>query len=109
MHDGVVDGGGSNRYTNSSVVPRGGGTSSADEDDIKKFLKKERKNSLPSGAKYWGFDCKFGESEETSVEVNLSSLTKSIDAFVEKGIMTFYVEITPKAINPNENPPAQED
>tara|TARA_B110000879_G_scaffold165740_1_gene214178 strand:+ start:8776 stop:9078 length:303 start_codon:yes stop_codon:yes gene_type:complete len=77
--------------------------------DIKKFLKKERKNSLPSGAKYWGFDCKFGESEETSVEVNLSSLTKSIDAFVEKGIMTFYVEITPKAINPNENPPAQED
>jgi hypothetical protein len=77
--------------------------------DIKKFLKKERKNSLPSGAKYWGFDCKFGESEETSVGVNLSSLTKSIDAFVEKGIMTFYVEITPKAINPNENPPAQED
>ena len=55
--------------------------------DIKKFLKKERKNSLPSGAKYWGFDCKFGESEETSVEVNLSSLTKSIDAFVEKGII----------------------
>ena len=77
--------------------------------DIKKYLKKERKNSLPSGAKYWGFDCKFGESEETAVEVNLSLLTKSIDAFVEKGIMTFYVEITSKAINPDENPTAQED
>ena len=77
--------------------------------DIKKYLKKERKNTLPSGAKYWAFDCKFGESEETAAEVNLSSLTKSIDAFVEKGIMTFYVEITAKAINPSENPPAQED
>jgi hypothetical protein len=77
--------------------------------DIKNFLKKERKNTLPSGAKYWGFDCKFGESEEAATEVQLPSLTKSIDAFVEKGIMTFYVEITPKAINPNENPPTQED
>ena len=48
--------------------------------DIKKYLKKERKNTLPAGAKYWGFDCKLGASEETAVEVQLPSLTKSIDA-----------------------------
>tara|TARA_R110001592_G_scaffold24536_2_gene94431 strand:- start:6560 stop:6862 length:303 start_codon:yes stop_codon:yes gene_type:complete len=77
--------------------------------DIKKFLKKERKKILPSGTIYWGFDCKFGESEETAVEVHLSSLTKKIDEFVEKNIMTFYVEITPKAIEAAEKSPFQEN
>ena len=66
--------------------------------DIKKHLKKERKKPLPSGATYWGFDCKFGQSEETAVEVPLSSLTKNIDDLVANNIMTIYVEITAKAI-----------
>ena len=77
--------------------------------DIKKFLKKERKKSIPSGATYWDFDCKFGQSEETAVEVHLSSLTKNIDELVENNIMTIYVEITAKAIEAGKNPPAQED
>ena len=77
--------------------------------DIKKFLKKERKKPLPSGAIYWDFDCKFGQSEETAVEVHLSSLTKNIDELVENNIMTIYVEITAKAIEAGKNPPAQED
>ena len=77
--------------------------------DIRKLIKKERKKPLPPGAIYWGFDCKFGQSEETAVEVHLSSLTKNIDELVEKKIMTIYVEITAKAIEAAENPPAQED
>ncbi len=74
--------------------------------DIKKFLKKERKKTLPSGADYWDFDCKLGQSEETAVEVHLSSLTKNIDELVENNIMTIYVEITAKAIEAVKKPPA---
>lgn len=77
--------------------------------DIRKFLKKERKKPLPSGAVYWGFDCKFGQSEEAAAEVHLSSLTKCIDELVENNILTLYVEITPKAIMAGENPPAREN
>jgi len=77
--------------------------------DIKKFLKKERKKPLPSGAIYWDFDCKFGQSEETAVEVHLSSLRKNIDELVENNIMTIFVEITAKAIEAGKNPPTQED
>ncbi|MDG1818389.1 MAG: DUF6172 family protein [Porticoccaceae bacterium] len=66
--------------------------------EIKKYLKKERKQTLPSGAKYWGFDCKLGASEETAVEVQLPTLSKSIDALVEQNNMTLYVEITAKAL-----------
>ena len=85
--------------------------------DIKKYLKKERKNTLPAGAKYWGFDCKLGASEETAVEVQLPSLTKSIDGLVEKNSMTIYVEITAKALEgggtpavetPQESPETEE-
>ncbi|MGO1502503.1 MAG: DUF6172 family protein [Marinobacter sp.] len=76
--------------------------------DIRKFLKKERNKPLPSGATYWGFDCKFGQSEETAAEVHLSSLMKYIDELVANNIMTLYVEITPKAIVAGEKPPARE-
>ncbi len=76
--------------------------------DIKKFLKKERKKTLPSGASYWGFDCKFGEAEETSVEVHLSELTKSIDKLVENNSLTIYIEINPKAVETVKSPPSQE-
>lgn len=76
--------------------------------EIKTFLKKERKKPLPSGTKYWGFDCKFGQSEEAAVEVQLSSLMENIDDLVENRIMTIYVEITPKAMKAGETPPGQE-
>jgi hypothetical protein len=76
--------------------------------DIKKILKKERKKPLPSGARYWGFDCKCGQSEATAIEVPLSELTKNIDALVADNIMTIYIEITAKAIEVSAKPPVQE-
>lgn len=66
--------------------------------EIKKYLKKERQKSLPSGTKYWGFDCKLGQTEETAVVVHLSELNANIDKLVESDVQTIYVEITPKAI-----------
>lgn len=76
--------------------------------DIRKFLKKERKKPLPSGTKYWGFDCMFGQSEETAVEIQLPELMKHIDELVANNIMTIYVEITAKAIAPGDNSIQQE-
>ena len=76
--------------------------------DIRKYIKKGRKAPLPSGAIYWGFDCKLGQSEEAAVEVHLSSLTKSIDGLVENNIMTIYVEIKAKAIGSAEKLSVQE-
>jgi len=66
--------------------------------EIKKYLKKERKTPIPTGVKYWGFDCKFGQSEETAIDVPISSLMQNIDQLVENNIMTIYVEINVKPI-----------
>lgn len=72
--------------------------------DVKKFLTKERKKTLPDGAKYWSFDCKLGKSEEAAVKVPLSALTQSIDELVEKNIMTIYIELTAKAVSRDDRP-----
>lgn len=77
--------------------------------EIKKFLKKERNKPLPFGAKYWDFNCKFGQSKETAVDIHQSSLMKNIDDLVENNMMTFYVELTPKAMEAVKKPPAKED
>lgn len=76
--------------------------------EIRKFLKKERKKPLPAGTKYWGFECKFGQSEETAVEVPVTSLVDNIDDLVANNIMTIHVEITAKAMKAGETPPGQE-
>jgi hypothetical protein len=66
--------------------------------EIKKTLKKEREKPLPAGTKYWDFDCKLGQSEETATAVPLLELTKSIDEMVENKATTIYVEMTAKAV-----------
>jgi hypothetical protein len=66
--------------------------------EVKKYLKRERNKPLPTGATYWGFDCKVADTEEAAIEVHLSELNKNIDELVEKGVKTIYVEITAKAV-----------
>lgn len=67
--------------------------------DVRKYLKRERRKPLPSGATYWGFDCKLGVSEDTAAEANVSSLSKAIDALVADETNTIYIEIFAKPVH----------
>ena len=73
--------------------------------DIRKYLKRERRKTLPADATFWDFDCKIGESEESAVDVHLSALIKHVDKLVAKNMTTIYVEIMAKAVtaSPSEN------
>ncbi len=66
--------------------------------EIRNYLKRERKKPLPSGAKYWGFDCKFGQSEQAAASIELNTLMKNIDDLVDNNILTLFVEIKAKPI-----------
>lgn len=61
--------------------------------DIKKYVKRERNKTLPEDTDYWDFSCKYGEQEAVAESVHLSALNKLIDASVDKGLTSFYVEI----------------
>ncbi|CCK77848.1 MAG: hypothetical protein KBT75_07630 [Oleispira antarctica] len=65
--------------------------------DIKKYLGRERRKALPEGTDYWTFDCQFGATQETAVEVFTSEINKKIDEAVEQELTGFYVEILARA------------
>ncbi|WP_116473428.1 DUF6172 family protein [Zobellella maritima] len=67
--------------------------------DIKKYLNRERRKTLPAGMDYWTFDCRFGASEDTAVEIYTSEINKHIDAAVAQELPGFYVEILARACN----------
>lgn len=65
--------------------------------EIKKYLKRERNKTLPSGMNYWTFDCRFGVSAEQATPTYPSELNKLIDAVVAQELPEFYVEILARA------------
>lgn len=64
--------------------------------EIKKYLKRERNKSLPAGADYWDFDCKFGLTEAEAEVMHVSEFNKRIDQTQQANATSFYVEILAK-------------
>ncbi|KLV09288.1 hypothetical protein ABT56_03615 [Photobacterium aquae] len=64
--------------------------------EVKKYIKRERNKTLPAGADFWSFDCRFGDTEQEANVIHLKEINKSIDAVVAKGLTSFYLEILAK-------------
>lgn len=64
--------------------------------EIKKYLKRERNKTLPKGADFWDFDCKYGSTAETADVIHVSALNKSIDDAANRELDSFYIEILAK-------------
>ncbi|KZN30719.1 hypothetical protein N474_13260 [Pseudoalteromonas luteoviolacea CPMOR-2] len=64
--------------------------------EIKKYLKRERNKTLPQGADFWDFDCKFGNTEAEAQPVHVSQFNKLIDQTQLENLTSFYVEILAK-------------
>jgi hypothetical protein len=64
--------------------------------EVNKYLKRERKKTLPDGADYWDFDCKVGLDAESAPVVHVSALSKAIGDTLEAGGDTCYLEILSK-------------
>jgi len=61
--------------------------------DVRKYVKRERRKTLPKGVDYWAFDCKFGVTADVAEVVRLGELTKKMDEVAVAGGDSFYVEI----------------
>ena len=46
--------------------------------EISKYLKRERRKTLPDGYDYWDFNCRFGKDAEHSEAIHVSAINKSI-------------------------------
>lgn len=61
--------------------------------EVRKYVKREKGKVLPAGATHWGFDCRFGASEEVAEPLHLGEITKQMDVVAQGGGDSFYVEI----------------
>ncbi len=61
--------------------------------DIKKYLKRERRKSLPKGVAFWDFLCKFGQNAKEAKVIHLSEVNKSIDEALAEKLESFYIEV----------------
>jgi hypothetical protein len=64
--------------------------------DIRKYVKRCRAAKLPAGVDFWDFDCKVGADNDSAESVHVAEVTKPIDALVQAGYTSVYVEIEAK-------------
>lgn len=66
--------------------------------EVRKYLKRERAKALPKDMNYWDFDCRFGADQESSQEIAVSDINKSISHAEQSGMPQFYLEILARPI-----------
>jgi hypothetical protein len=75
--------------------------------EIRKYIARERRRTLPEGADFWDFDCKFGADEASAETAHLSAITGLIDGVVKAGGPQFYVEVVAKPAKRQPRPAAE--
>lgn len=63
---------------------------------INKYMKRERRKTLPEKADFWGFDCKIGENEKIVSAIHEKEISKKILELASQDIESFYIEILVK-------------
>lgn len=64
--------------------------------EVKKYVKRERRKTLPPGVDYWDFDCRYGVDEASSETIHLSAINKHISQAETEQLESFYLEILVK-------------
>lgn len=64
--------------------------------DVRKYLKRERRKDLPEEVDFWDFNCRVGMSAEDATAVHEKEIGKAIDAALEAGKPSVYLEIVAK-------------
>jgi hypothetical protein len=64
--------------------------------EVRKYLKRERRKTLPEGVDYWDFNCKFGATEEGAEVIHVAEIDKYINKAEADELDSFYLEILAK-------------
>ena len=69
--------------------------------DVRKYVKRERRKTLPEGFTVWLFDCRVGAAADSAESVELDRIGPAIDAIAAAGSSSthVYVEILARAGN----------
>lgn len=67
--------------------------------DLRKYVKRERRKTLPEGFTLWTFACRVGPTAETAVACEVDAVVATVEALAASGEPAVYVEILAAAGN----------
>lgn len=73
--------------------------------EITKYVKRERRKTLPLGTDVWNFACKVGADSGSAAKIHLNDVPKAVEAVALAEEAEVYVEIMASAGNRVKNPP----
>lgn len=65
--------------------------------DVRKYVKRERRKTVPEGFAEWEFDCRAGATAAVATTVALKEISTRIDAVAAAGGTEIYIEILARA------------
>ncbi|MGB5866902.1 MAG: DUF6172 family protein [Arcobacteraceae bacterium] len=68
------------------------------KNDIRKYIKREKRKTLPEGMNVWNIDCKFAQNENEPLVIEFQDIMKSIDEAAALNCTSVYVELVASAI-----------
>ena len=69
--------------------------------EIRKYIKREKRKTLPEDVDFWKFNCKFAKNDEEPKEIDFLDITNCINEAANEGCESFYMEIlTSEGIKP---------
>jgi len=63
------------------------------KNDVRKYLKRERKKTLPEGVDFWDFDCRAGPDSNRAEPLHVAELNTTIDTASRENWKTVYIQI----------------
>ena len=66
------------------------------KNDVRKYMKWERRKTLPEGVDFWDFDCRVGRDPETAEVAHEKKLIGAIDTASKEQWSAIYIEILAK-------------
>jgi len=76
--------------------------------DVRKYVKRERRKTLPEGFTQWDFNCRIGLTADTAEARAIDDVAAAIDAIAATDALAVYVEIlavaghrTPRIVAPS--------
>jgi len=76
---------------------------------VAKYVKRERRKTLPEGVDFWDFGCKVGPDGATAAGTHLSAVPKAIEDIALAGAAEVYVEILACPGHRAKKPPYQRE
>ena len=65
--------------------------------EITKYVKRERRKTLPLGTGVWDFACKVGADSDTATKIPLADVPKALEIVAQAGGDEVYIEIMASA------------